>query len=83
MPPVRLGSRLLITQSTYELLMPVSKGSTPSVAAAAHRAQIVAATIETIAELGYAQTSFARIADPRHCTGAIHDAASPTTISPR
>jgi AcrR family transcriptional regulator len=30
---------------------------------AARRAQIVAATIETIAELGYAQTSFARIAE--------------------
>ena len=34
-----------------------------SVTATARRAQIVAATIETIAELGYAQTSFARIAE--------------------
>ncbi|TQF06990.1 TetR family transcriptional regulator [Kitasatospora acidiphila] len=34
-----------------------------SVTAVARRAQIVAATIETIAELGYAQTSFARIAE--------------------
>lgn len=33
-----------------------------SFTATARRAQIVAATIETIAELGYAQTSFARIA---------------------
>ena len=32
-------------------------------AATARRAQIVAATIETIAELGYAQASFARIAE--------------------
>lgn len=31
--------------------------------ATARRAQIVAATIETIAELGYSQTSFARIAE--------------------
>lgn len=34
-----------------------------SFTATARRAQIVAATIETIAELGYAQTSFARIAE--------------------
>ncbi|MDH6143705.1 AcrR family transcriptional regulator [Kitasatospora sp. GP30] len=34
-----------------------------SATAVARRAQIVAATIETIAELGYAQTSFARIAE--------------------
>ncbi|GAB2722505.1 TetR/AcrR family transcriptional regulator [Kitasatospora kifunensis] len=34
-----------------------------SVAATARRSQIVAATIETIAELGYAQASFARIAE--------------------
>jgi AcrR family transcriptional regulator len=34
-----------------------------SVTATARRRQIVAATIETIAELGYAQTSFARIAE--------------------
>ncbi|MGH3494376.1 MAG: TetR family transcriptional regulator, partial [Sciscionella sp.] len=34
-----------------------------SLTATARRAQIVAATIETIAELGYAQASFARIAE--------------------
>ncbi|ATL66194.1 TetR family transcriptional regulator [Nocardia terpenica] len=34
-----------------------------SVTATARRAQIVAATIETIAELGYGQASFARIAE--------------------
>ena len=34
-----------------------------SVTGAARRAQIVAATIETIAELGYGQASFARIAE--------------------
>lgn len=34
-----------------------------SFTATARRAQIVAATIETIAEFGYAQTSFARIAE--------------------
>jgi AcrR family transcriptional regulator len=34
-----------------------------SVTATARRAQIVAATIETIAELGYTQASFARIAE--------------------
>lgn len=34
-----------------------------SVTATARRAQIVAATIEVIADVGYAQTSFARIAD--------------------
>lgn len=34
-----------------------------TVTAAARRAQIVAATIDTIAELGYAKTTFARIAE--------------------
>jgi AcrR family transcriptional regulator len=34
-----------------------------SVAATARRAQIVAATVDTIAELGYAQASFSRIAE--------------------
>ncbi|MFE9426850.1 TetR/AcrR family transcriptional regulator [Kitasatospora sp. NPDC006697] len=34
-----------------------------SVTATARRAQIMAATVETIAELGYAQASFARIAE--------------------
>ena len=46
--------------------MPVSFADGPadrSFTATARRAQIVAATIETIAELGYAQTSFARIAE--------------------
>ncbi|MGV9596306.1 TetR/AcrR family transcriptional regulator [Streptosporangium sandarakinum] len=38
-------------------------GEGRSLAATARRAQIVAATIETIAELGYPQTSFARIAE--------------------
>lgn len=42
--------------------MQVTDGG-PSPAAAARRAQIVAAAIETVAELGYAQTSFAKIAD--------------------
>jgi AcrR family transcriptional regulator len=37
--------------------------SDQSFTATARRAQIVSATIETIAELGYAQTSFARIAE--------------------
>lgn len=42
-----------------------SDGSQParSVTATARRAQIVAATIDTIAELGYARTTFARIAE--------------------
>ncbi|MEY9936047.1 TetR/AcrR family transcriptional regulator [Streptacidiphilus sp. MAP5-3] len=44
--------------------MPVNDASrTRSVAATARRAQIIAATIETIAELGYGQASFARIAE--------------------
>ena len=43
--------------------MPVNGGSTRSVTATARRAQIIAATIETIAELGYGQASFARIAE--------------------
>ncbi|GAA0849479.1 TetR/AcrR family transcriptional regulator [Streptosporangium amethystogenes subsp. fukuiense] len=47
--------------------MQVSQGEgTPaerSFTGAARRAQIIAATIETIAELGYGQTSFARIAE--------------------
>ncbi|AQZ64763.1 Transcriptional regulator, TetR family [[Actinomadura] parvosata subsp. kistnae] len=41
--------------------MPVKQGE--SVTSSARRAQIVAATIETIAELGYHHTSFARIAE--------------------
>jgi AcrR family transcriptional regulator len=40
-----------------------STRSDKSFTATARRAQIVAATIETIAELGYSQTSFARIAE--------------------
>jgi AcrR family transcriptional regulator len=43
--------------------MPVNDGSTRSVTSTARRAQIIAATIETIAELGYGQASFARIAE--------------------
>ncbi|WP_042432668.1 TetR/AcrR family transcriptional regulator [Streptacidiphilus anmyonensis] len=43
--------------------MPVNDGGARSVAATARRAQIIAATIETIAELGYGQSSFARIAE--------------------
>ncbi|WP_223199080.1 TetR/AcrR family transcriptional regulator [Solihabitans fulvus] len=44
--------------------MPVTgDGDGLSVTSAARRAQIVAATIETIAELGYAQASFSRIAE--------------------
>ena len=43
--------------------MSVNEGATRSVAATARRAQIIAATIETIAELGYGQASFARIAE--------------------
>ncbi|WP_037604660.1 TetR/AcrR family transcriptional regulator [Streptacidiphilus rugosus] len=42
--------------------MPV-KGESRSVTANARRAQILTATIETIAELGYGQASFARIAE--------------------
>jgi len=42
---------------------PVGKARDRSVTATARRAQIVAATIETIAELGYGQTSFGRIAE--------------------
>ncbi|MEZ0067710.1 AcrR family transcriptional regulator [Streptacidiphilus sp. MAP12-20] len=42
--------------------MPV-KGERRSVTANARRAQILSATIETIAELGYGQASFARIAE--------------------
>src|ERR1700712_2676142 len=37
--------------------------SVRSVTAQARRAQIVAATVDVIAELGYGQTSFARIAE--------------------
>lgn len=43
--------------------MRVSERADRSVTATARRSQIVAATMETIAELGYAQTSFARIAE--------------------
>lgn len=42
--------------------MPPTPGE-PTAATAARRAQIIAATIETIAELGYARTTFARIAE--------------------
>jgi AcrR family transcriptional regulator len=44
-------------------ITPADAGPEKSVTAQTRRAQIVAATIETIAELGYAQTSFARIAE--------------------
>ncbi|MCW2760619.1 MAG: hypothetical protein JWR85_820 [Marmoricola sp.] len=43
--------------------MQVTTDASPSVASVARRAQIVAATIEVIAAEGFAQTSFARIAD--------------------
>ena len=43
--------------------MRVNGGGARSVAGAARRAQIVAATIEVIAELGYGQATFARIAE--------------------
>ncbi|WP_042366118.1 TetR/AcrR family transcriptional regulator [Streptacidiphilus neutrinimicus] len=43
--------------------MPVNDGGARSVTATARRAQIIAATIETVAELGYGQASFARIAE--------------------
>ena len=43
--------------------MQVNEGSARSVTATARRAQIIAATIDTIAELGYGQASFARIAE--------------------
>jgi AcrR family transcriptional regulator len=43
--------------------MPVNDGDTRSLAATARRTQIIAATIEVIAELGYGQASFARIAE--------------------
>ncbi|WP_051343355.1 TetR/AcrR family transcriptional regulator [Pseudonocardia spinosispora] len=43
--------------------MSVSPGTGPSAAAAARRTQILAATIETIAELGYRGATFARIAE--------------------
>ncbi|SDS74416.1 DNA-binding transcriptional regulator, AcrR family [Friedmanniella luteola] len=42
--------------------MQVTAGAGPSPAAAARRAQVVAATLEVIAEAGYAEASFARIA---------------------
>ena len=49
---------------TYFLLVRVKNESdTRSVASTARRTQIVAATIEVIAEEGFAQTSFARIAE--------------------
>ncbi|MQA95092.1 MAG: TetR family transcriptional regulator [Streptosporangiales bacterium] len=35
----------------------------PTFTTTARRAQIVAATIDTLAELGYGQTTFARIAE--------------------
>ncbi|NUR58184.1 MAG: TetR family transcriptional regulator [Catenulispora sp.] len=44
-------------------ITPADAGPEKSVTAQTRRAQIVAATIDTIAELGYAQTSFARIAE--------------------
>lgn len=44
-------------------IKPESAGKDRSFTAQARRAQIVAATIETIAEFGYAQTSFGRIAE--------------------
>ncbi|SEK67470.1 TetR/AcrR family transcriptional regulator [Streptacidiphilus jiangxiensis] len=43
--------------------MRVNDAGARSVAASARRAQIIAATIETIGELGYGQASFARIAE--------------------
>jgi len=43
--------------------MQVSGGESRSVTGTARRAQIIAATIETIAALGYGQASFARIAE--------------------
>lgn len=43
--------------------MQVNEAEGRSVTATARRAQIVAATIDTIAELGYRQASFARIAE--------------------
>lgn len=50
---------------SYSLLMQVSSGgkANRSVTTNARRTQIVAATIEVIAEAGYAHTSFARIAE--------------------
>jgi AcrR family transcriptional regulator len=50
------------TRLSYFLLVQV-KTATPSAAATARRTQIVAATIGTIAEEGYAGASFARIAE--------------------
>lgn len=54
-----------ITQSCYYLLMQITEEVQPelglSVTEAARRAQIISATIATIAELGYAKASFARI----------------------
>ena len=44
-------------------IKPEPAGKDRSFTAQARRAQIVAATIETIAEFGYAQTSFGRIAE--------------------
>jgi len=55
-----------LTHPSYILLMQVKPGANDqarSFAATARRAQIVEATIETIAELGYGQTTFARIAE--------------------
>jgi len=45
------------------MLVSSAHRATPSVTATARRSQIVAATIEVIAEVGYGQTSFARIAE--------------------
>ena len=58
--------RVSVTCIRYFLLMPAKSSADPesrSFTASARRAQIVAATIETIAELGYRQASFARIAE--------------------
>lgn len=53
-----------VTCTSNFLLVQVTSGSPPlSPAAAERRRQIVAATIEVLAEVGYAQTSFARIAE--------------------